>query len=113
MYIDFSGCSLKSGRYDLLDSISLFLKKNPGISLKIVLIEYIDWRISMRYFDYRAEAIKDYIVDRGIEAKRLIAEGHEVCYRADLAEGYYLVPNNRILEFIIIEIDKTTAKSSQ
>ena len=60
--------------YPLLDSIVVFLKNNPTIEIEIIRSEIYDPQSSSYRTQHRVDEIINYLVNKGIENKRLTAK---------------------------------------
>lgn len=61
--------------YPLLDSLVVFLKNNPTIEIEVIRSEIYDPQRSSYHAQLRADEIINYLVNNGIENKRLTATG--------------------------------------
>ncbi|WP_300464550.1 OmpA family protein [Desulfobacula sp.] len=76
-YFDFDKVVVKPGAFDFLDKIAEFLKGNPGVFVKIQ--GHTDNVGTKAYNDIlslqRAQAVKTYLMDKGIDKSRMSCEG--------------------------------------
>lgn len=76
-FFDFDKSVVKSGAFDLLGKIAGILKANP--ELNVLIQGHTDSVGSKAYNNAlslkRAQAVKNYLMDQGIESRRLICEG--------------------------------------
>lgn len=76
-YFDFDKVVVKTGAFDFLDKIAGFLKENPETSIKIQ--GHTDSVGTKAYNDIlslqRAQAVKTYLMDKGIDKSRMSCEG--------------------------------------
>ena len=104
IYFESGKATLKPESYPILDEIVKLLKEHPNVIVEIqghtddVGSEAFNLKLSQK----RAEAVRQYLIDHGIEPDRLIAKGY--------GESKPLVPNtspenrakNRRVEFVIL-----------
>lgn len=106
IYFDTDKATIKSQSFLILDDVIRILNENK----KILLVEiqgHCDWRESEAYnlslSQRRAEAVKDYLVGKGIDANRLMAKGYgETVPIADNHTALGMSLNRRV-EFVILE----------
>ncbi len=104
IYFESGKATLKPESYPVLDQIVELLKENPNVIVEIqghtddIGSEAFNLKLSQK----RAEAVRQYLIDHGIEPDRLIAKGY--------GESKPIVPNdspenrakNRRVEFVIL-----------
>lgn len=78
VYFDTSKTSIKSGSLGLLDEVAQVLAQNPQVK-KVVIEGYTDAvggpDKNLKLSQGRAEAVRDYLVKKGVQADRLEAKG--------------------------------------
>lgn len=78
IYFELNKSMLKKESVPFLDSMVVFLNANPAIQLEIQ--NHTDSRAKKSYStnltQRRAQTVMDYLVQKGIEKKRLIAKGY-------------------------------------
>jgi hypothetical protein len=79
-------CSLSAESNPFLDSLVVFLNVNPNVRLKIIRKEIAQPEHSEHYSKCRAEDIKKYLVEKGIESTRLISEGYTLVSDKELTD---------------------------
>ncbi len=76
---DYDQATFRDTSYAFLDSLKMFLIKYPGLSMKIGV--HRDTRGSDMYSisltQKRAEAIVKYLINEGLNSKRIVARGYE------------------------------------
>lgn len=77
MLFDFDSDKIKPEGYSMLDEMVIILKENPQINVKID--GHTDnigpAAYNMKLSERRSNAVKKYLIDKGVEAKRLMTEG--------------------------------------
>ncbi|MCK4493762.1 MAG: OmpA family protein [Methylococcales bacterium] len=106
IYFSYSKVALLKESFDVLDTIVLVLK-HPKMSKKIIRIEgHTDARGSDRYNQLlskrRAIVVKNYFVQHGVKAKRLITRGYGAQYLYDSEHPEDGI--NRRVEFVNITL---------
>lgn len=105
IYFEFDEFTLKPESHNELDQLTSFLQQNPNVKIEIA--GHTDF-IGSADYNYqlskkRAKAVKDYLVNHGIDTSRLTIKGYgktqPLASNDDEAEGREL---NRRTEFIII-----------
>lgn len=78
IYFDLNKATIRPESYPLLDSIAVMLLENPTVKVEIG--GHTDARGSFTYnlrlSQARAEAVRQYLISKGVEADRLIAKGY-------------------------------------
>ncbi len=105
IYFDFNKSTLRPESYPVLDSIVKWLEENPTVKVRIE--GHTDTRGSRRYnkrlSQARANAVREYLIQHGIDPKRLVAVGYgedrPVVFPERTEEDYQ---KNRRVEFYIL-----------
>ncbi len=113
IYFDFSSARLKETSFDELNRLKQFMVSNPQTTIEIaghtdsVGPKAYNKQLSLQ----RAQAIVDFLINEGIEAGRLIAQGYgeedPLATNDDEAEGREL---NRRVEMRILESNQISSK---
>ena len=97
--------TIKRESYEILDAVHNVLVKFPGITLVEVQghtdirgPEYLNQDLSQR----RADAVKNYLVKKGIDAARLQSKGYGESKLLDTAETEEAHAKNRRVQFIVL-----------
>lgn len=105
IHFDANSYKIKKNSYPYLDSMVSFLKNNPGIRMKVV--GHTDLHGTRIYNDklsiQRANAVKDYLVSKGIDRNRLETEGAGFNRPKVAKKGKGFDEQNRRTEFIILK----------
>lgn len=92
--------------FGILDAIAATLKAHPNI-LKVEIQGHTDDRntdeYNLKLSDDRANAVRDYLIDKGIAPSRLIAKGYGESRPIDKRTNEEARAKNRRVEFIILE----------
>lgn len=105
IYFDFNKSTIRPESYPVLDSIVQWLKENPTVKVRIE--GHTDTRGSRWYnkrlSQARANAVREYLIQHGIDPKRLVAVGYgeerPVVFPERTEEDYQ---KNRRVEFYIL-----------
>ncbi len=105
IYFDFNKSTIRPESYPVLDSIVQWLQENPTVKVRIE--GHTDTRGSRRYnkrlSQARANAVREYLIQHGIDPKRLVAVGYgeerPVVFPERTEEDYQ---KNRRVEFYIL-----------
>ncbi len=105
IYFDFNKSTIRPESYPVLDSIVKWLEENPTVKVRIE--GHTDTRGSRRYnkrlSQARANAVREYLIQHGIDPKRLVAVGYgeerPVVFPERTEEDYQ---KNRRVEFYIL-----------
>src|SRR5213075_1687396 len=79
VYFDYNKAIIKSESYPILDAVASTLQGNPSIALVEVqghTDERGDDAYNLDLSDRRAAAVKKYLVDKGVDEKRLTSQGY-------------------------------------
>lgn len=75
---DFNKYNIKPESYPILDEVTDYLKANPNVKMEVQ--GYCDnkgtYKYNMKLSDERANAVRKYLVDKGIAGDRLTAKGY-------------------------------------
>jgi outer membrane protein OmpA-like peptidoglycan-associated protein/tetratricopeptide (TPR) repeat protein len=120
VYFDRNKSTLREDAIEDLDTFYDLLRQYPG--MRGELMAHTDSRASAGYnlelSQKRAEAVRDYLIERGIDADRLVARGYgEQQLINHCADGVECTEEqhqrNRRVEFRVIGIDADELKSSE
>ena len=108
VYFDTNKASIKQRSFNVLEQVATVLRRNPQIT-KVRVEGHTDSRGSDSYnlelSERRAKSVRQFLVDRGIEADRLDAKGfgeEQPVASNSNSEGR---EQNRRVEFLIVEVD--------
>ncbi|RME20462.1 MAG: OmpA family protein [Deltaproteobacteria bacterium] len=106
VYFDTDQATIKRSSYPILNDVAEVLKKYPDIKL-VEIQGHTDSQASDEYnldlSQRRAEAVRQYLIDKGVEPERLVAKGYgesQPIDTNDTAEGR---ARNRRVQFLIVE----------
>jgi len=105
IYFDFDRASIKSESYSYLDALAKYLKESPKIKVEIIGHtdlhgeEDYNKRLSLQ----RARAVKEYLVQRGLDPQRFKVSGAGESRPVRKGTGSGIDELNRRTEFKIIE----------
>ena len=106
IYFEYNKAKIKSQSYPILDAIIATLNGNPDIEL-VEIQGHTDNRGSDSYnldlSDRRAAAVKDYLVNGGVDADRLTSQGYGETQPIDPKNNERAWAKNRRVEFLIIK----------
>ncbi len=106
IYFDYNKATIKRKSFGILDAIAATLKGNTDILL-VEIQGHTDERGSDSYnlklSDARAASVKQYLVDKGIDPKRLQSQGYGERQPKDLRKTEVAYAKNRRVEFVIIK----------
>ncbi len=106
IYFDTGRASIKGKSYALLNEIAATLRSHPEIK-RIAVQGHTDskgsFRSNMRLSERRAQAVKRYLVRKGVDADRLLAVGYGEARPLDTANTREAWARNRRVEFKILE----------
>lgn len=106
IYFDYNRATFKTTSYNELNKLEGMMRQNPG--LKVEISGHTDshgpWQYNRQLSQRRAEAVKDFLTKKGIDARRIKAVGYgesrPLASNDDESEGREL---NRRVEFKVIE----------
>jgi outer membrane protein OmpA-like peptidoglycan-associated protein len=108
VYFDTNKATIKQRSFNVLDQVATVLKRNPQIT-KVRVEGHTDSRGSAEYnlelSKRRAQAVKEYLVDAGIGADRLVSEGYGETQPIETNTTAQGRERNRRVEFRILEVD--------
>ncbi len=106
VYFETNKAVIKKTSYDLLDQVAQTLKENPQI-LMLEVQGHTDSRgkkaHNLKLSKQRAAAVRQYLIDRGVAADRLVSEGYGDQMPIDTRENREAWERNRRVEFVILD----------
>ncbi len=106
VHFDLNKATIKRQSHEILDAVHNVLEKFPSITLVEVQghtdirgPDYLNQDLSQR----RADAVKNYLVKKGIDASRLQSKGYGETKLLDTAETEEAHAKNRRVQFIVLE----------
>ena len=106
MYFEYNKAVIKPVSYPILDAVAATLNGNPSIQL-IEVQGHTDERGNDAYnldlSDKRAAAVKKYLVDKGVEEKRLESQGYGETQPIDRRSNEAAWAKNRRVAFLILK----------
>ena len=106
VYFDVGKSTIKAASLPLLDEVATVLIENPRL-LKVSVDGHTDdqgsARVNTRLSQQRADAVRAYLIGRGVEAERLVAVGFGPARPLDPARTPAAREINRRVEFVIVE----------
>jgi outer membrane protein OmpA-like peptidoglycan-associated protein len=106
IYFELSKPTIKQESYPVLDAVVAALKANPKVGL-VEIQGHTDERgndaYNLKVSEERAHAIYDYLVGKGIDAKRLRAKGYGETKPLDPAHTEKAWAKNRRIAFVILQ----------
>ena len=106
VYFEYNKAVIKKESYDILDAVALTLLGNPEILL-VEIQGHTDERGNDAYnldlSDRRAKAVQAYLVDKGVEEKRLTAQGYGETQPLIRENNERAYSKNRRVAFLIIK----------
>ena len=106
VYFEYNKAIIKSQSFPILDAVAATLQGNPSIKL-IEVQGHTDERGNDAYnldlSDKRAHAVEKYLVDKGVEAKRLTAQGYGETQPIDRRSNEAAWAKNRRVAFLILK----------
>jgi outer membrane protein OmpA-like peptidoglycan-associated protein len=101
---------IKNESHDLLNQVALVLRTNPDVT-RVEIAGHTDHRGSeednQKLSQSRAEAVRDYLINRGIEQERLTAVGYGEAKPLVEKRTKEAMAQNRRVEFTILEQEGT------
>jgi outer membrane protein OmpA-like peptidoglycan-associated protein len=108
VYFDLGKATIREVSHDVLGQVASTLKANPQIT-KLRVEGHTDKfagpRINVPLSRARAQAVRDYLIGRGIAAERLMAEGYGSTRPLVPHEEAGSPEKNRRVEFVIVEVN--------
>jgi OmpA-OmpF porin, OOP family len=74
--IKYDGEDVSSRSHELLDQLAVFLNGHPEFKLVQINVHTDDQGSPGRRSQNRADAVKDYLVGKGVSSSRIVAKGH-------------------------------------
>jgi OmpA-OmpF porin, OOP family len=109
VYFETAKAVIKTESYAILDAVAATMEGNPGILL-IEIQGHTDERGNDAYnldlSDRRAHAVEKYLVDKGVEAKRLTAQGYGETQPKVKESNEAAWSQNRRVAFLILKREK-------
>jgi OmpA-OmpF porin, OOP family len=106
IYFEYDKAVIKAVSYPILDAVAATMQGNPSIQL-IEIQGHTDERGDDAYnldlSDRRAKAVMKYLVDKGVEEKRLSAQGYGETQPLDRRRNEAAWAKNRRVAFLIIK----------
>ena len=106
VYFNTNKTSIKSVSYSLLDEVAAVIVANPDIKL-IEIAGHTDSDGSdasnIKLSQGRAEAVRSYLMKKGVDGERLVAKGYGESKPVDTNKTRAGKANNRRVEFMILE----------
>jgi OmpA-OmpF porin, OOP family len=106
VYFEFNKAIIKPQSYPILDAVAATLQGNPSIQLVEVqghTDERGDDAYNLDLSDKRAHAVEKYMVDKGVDAKRLTAQGYGETQPLDARHVEAAWAKNRRVAFLILK----------
>jgi len=98
--------TIREESFDLLEQVALVLRSNPEIK-KVEIGGHTDDRggdaMNLELSQARAEAVKNFLVEQGIDTSRLLAKGYGETMPVDVRTSKQARARNRRVEFNILE----------
>lgn len=108
VYFDTAKATIQERSYPLLDQVAAILEVNPRIT-KVRVEGHTDDRgkdaYNLKLSDDRANAVREYLMNKGIAGERLEAEGFGETRPIDTNKTKKGRANNRRVQFVIVEIN--------
>jgi len=108
VFFDTAKTTIQSGSFELLDEVAGILLEYPDIK-KIRVEGHTDSRGSARYnmnlSQGRADAVRQYLIDKGVDPERLVSQGFGEDSPIDAASTTAAYEMNRRVEFVILARD--------
>jgi OmpA-OmpF porin, OOP family len=106
VYFEYNKAIIKSQSFPILDAVAATLQGNPSIAL-IEVQGHTDERGDDAYnldlSDRRAHAVEKYLADKGVDAKRLSAQGYGETQPIDRLHNEAAWAKNRRVAFLILK----------
>ncbi|HET9625942.1 MAG TPA: OmpA family protein [Kofleriaceae bacterium] len=106
IYFDYNSAKIQSRSFPILDAVAATLQGNPSIQL-IEIQGHTDERGDDAYnldlSDRRAKSVMKYLADKGVDEKRLTAQGYGETQPLDRAHNEKAWAKNRRVAFLIIK----------
>lgn len=106
VYFEYDKAIIKKQSYPILDAVAATLQGNPAISL-IEIQGHTDERGNDAYnldlSDRRSKSVRDYLISKGVDAKRLTAQGYGETQPLDRNHNEAAWAKNRRVAFLILK----------
>jgi len=106
IYFEFDKAIIKKESYPILDAVAATLQGNPSIQL-VEIQGHTDERGDDAYnldlSDRRAHAVRDYLIGKGVDEKRLTAQGYGETQPLDRRHNEAAWAKNRRVAFLILK----------
>lgn len=106
VYFEYNKAVIMTKSYPILDAVAATLQGNPGISL-VEVQGHTDERGNDAYnldlSDRRANAVREYLIGKGVEAQRLNAQGYGETQPIDRNHNEAAWAKNRRVAFLILK----------
>ena len=106
IYFETNKFTIKSESFPVLDAVAVTMKQSPGILL-VEIQGHADERDShlhnQELTDGRSKAVRDYLINKGVEAERLKAKGFGETKPIDKNHNEEAWSKNRRVEFVILK----------
>jgi outer membrane protein OmpA-like peptidoglycan-associated protein len=106
IYFEYDKAIIKKESYPILDAVAATLQGNPSIQL-VEIQGHTDERGDDAYnldlSDRRAHAVRQYLIDKGVDEKRLTAQGYGETQPLDRAHNEKAWAKNRRVAFLILK----------
>jgi outer membrane protein OmpA-like peptidoglycan-associated protein len=106
VYFEYNKAIIKKESYPILDAVAATLQGNPGIAL-VEIQGHTDERGNDAYnldlSDRRAAAVRQYMIDKGIDENRLTSQGYGESQPVDRRHNEAAWAKNRRVAFLILK----------
>jgi OOP family OmpA-OmpF porin len=106
VYFEYNKAIIKKESYPILDAVAATLQGNPGIAL-VEIQGHTDERGNDAYnldlSDRRAAAVREYMIGKGIDEKRLTSQGYGESQPVDRRRNEAAWAKNRRVAFLILK----------
>ncbi|MGE5182002.1 MAG: OmpA family protein, partial [Acidobacteriota bacterium] len=106
IYFEYDKAIIKKESYPILDAVAATLQGNPSIQL-VEIQGHTDERGDDAYnldlSDRRAHAVRQYLIDKGVDEKRLTAQGYGETQPLDRRHNEAAWAKNRRVAFLILK----------
>ena len=106
VYFEYNKATIKKESYPILDAVAATMQGNPSIAL-IEIQGHTDERGDDAYnldlSDRRAHSVRDYLIGKGVDEKRLTAQGYGETQPLDRSHNEAAWAKNRRVAFLILK----------
>jgi outer membrane protein OmpA-like peptidoglycan-associated protein len=106
VYFEYDKAIIKKESYPILDAVAATMQGNPSIAL-IEIQGHTDERgdddYNLKLSDRRAHAVRDYLIGKGVDEKRLTAQGYGETQPLDRRHNEAAWAKNRRVAFLILK----------